>query len=418
VTPVEQAITAARAGDTNQAALIMTALMEAALPHLIPIEVEVRTDQYSLNSLHGFMIDCDGVKSFFKLHVEEGEERTVEEYYRAELLSAAHWPVDQPWFASTTPGEQFLLYRWRDCERMADACRRQELSESTELGDKLFEELVDEQRALDEIISTQMILSLHETTAADVVAEPIHQLFHHRLVDDERQIADGLPRFGGRAKRFYAHSPLLDVRWVVNGIALARTFRELLDESLTVLNPIALSGHGAVTAHGDAHNANVWRTDEGLRVFDPAFAGQHIPALVADTKATFHNVWAHPLWLYDPDLAEKHFHTRAEQIENTIHVQTDWEPGPLRDAFADIKREVVWKPLLIALHQRNLLPPNWERIVRCALFCCPTLVLDLGSRGPQANTLGIAIAMLMGSESVDRIETPTLIDTWIHSISP
>lgn len=419
ITPVESALACARAGDPEGAAAILSALMIAELPSLGTAAVTVNTDRYSLNSLNGTVTAADGTTSFFKLHVEEGEERTVEEYYRATLLRDAGWPVELPWFASTTPGRQFLLYTFQHHQRLADACLALETGSPT----VPLTQLVAAQEQLDTIIGAQMIASLHDAPAGSSEREPIHQLFHHRLVDPERPDV-----LGGRAARFYVDAPfeladglsldwevLRSLRWRVNGTLLARTFGELLEESRQVLEPSQLAAHGAVVAHGDDHNANVWLTPSGLRLFDPAFAGADIPALLAQVKATFHNIWAHPFWLYDPATAETRWTVGAQMVDDTITVDTDWAPGELREAFLQSKTRHVWQPLLAALADRGSLPPDWQRMVRCALFCCPSLVLDLRGRGPGTNALGLAVAVLMGSEGVDQ---PTFVDDWIESVTP
>ncbi len=416
--PVSAALALARAGDSQGAGAILSALMIEELPSLGSASVALNNDRYSLNSLNGIVTQADGTTSFFKLHVEEGEERTVQEYYRAELLHRGGWPVERPWFASTTPGRQFLLYRFQHHERLADAARHAEVNPG-----ESHETLVSAQEVLDKLIGTQMIASLHAAPPGESEREPIHQLFHHRLVDPE------LPtRLGGRAAHFYEgaqfvfpDSVVLDwdelagMQWRINGVLLSHSFAQLFDESRTVLDPLALATHGLVTAHGDDHNANVWMTPNGLRLFDPAFAGEHLPALLAQVKATFHNIWAHPFWLYDAELSETTWQVSAAVRNGVLDIDTDWTPGGLRTAFLASKTEYVWKPLLAELAHRDWLPTNWERVVRCALFCCPTLVLDLRSRGLRTNALGMAIAMMMGSPGCDQ---PTFIDDWANAVRP
>ena len=416
--PVSAALALARAGDSQGAGAILSALMIEELPSLGTVTVAVNNDRYSLNSLNGTVTQADGTTSFFKLHVEEGEERTVQEYYRAELLHRAGWPVERPWFASTTPGRQFLLYHFQHHQRLADAARHAEMNPANS-----HSTLVVAQQVLDKLIGAQMIASLHEAPLGESEREPVHQLFHHRLVDP------GTPmRLGGRAARFYQgaqfvfpDSVVLDweelasLKWRINGVLLSHSFADLLDESRAVLDPSALAVHGALTAHGDDHNANVWLTPDGLRLFDPAFAGEHLPALLAQVKATFHNVWAHPFWLYDAALSEATWQVCAANDDGVLDIDTDWEPGDLRTAFLASKTEHVWRPLVAELTHRGWLPPNWERVVRCALFCCPTLVLDLRSRGPRTNALGMAVAMMMGSSGCDQ---PTFVDQWVDAIRP
>jgi hypothetical protein len=370
--------------------------------------VEINRDRYSLNSLNGFVTTRDDRAFFFKFHQEEGEADTVGEYYRAEVLRDAGFPVDLPLHTSGDVGRQILLYRRRSEPRFADLCR------AVELGDGDAAPLIDAQRALDHLIGERYRATLHATDAAQVETESIHRLFHARLVDPghEREL-------GGRARRFYVDQvfcfpgatlswrDLADRRWRINGVAYGHTLRELFEESRDRLRPARLAGHGAVVAHGDAHNANVWAEPaEGaprLVFFDPAFAGLHIPALLAEIKATFHNIFAHPLWLYDAPLADRRFTAEVTVASDIIEVRTDWQLSPLRTEFLEIKAALVWRPLLAALWGRGWLRAEWRRIVRCALFCCPTLVMDLRAGGGADHTsvtsaIGLAIAIMMGSE--------------------
>src|SRR5882672_2862279 len=370
--------------------------------------VEINRDRYSLNSLNGFVTARDGRAFFFKFNQEEGEADTVGEYYRAEVLRDAGFPVDLPLHSSGEVGRQILLYRRRSEPRFADLCR------AIELGDADAALLVDAQRTLDRLIGERYLATLHATDAAEVEAESIHRLFHARLVDPGH---DG--ELGGRVRRFYVDQvfrfpgatlpwrDLADRRWRINGIAYRRSLRDLFEESRERLQPARLAGHCAVVAHGDAHNANVWAepTDGAPRLvfFDPAFAGRHIPALLAEIKATFHNIFAHPLWLYDAPIADRRFAIAVTVAGDIIDVQTDWQLSPLRTAFLEAKATLAWRPLLTALQKRGRLPGEWRRIVRCALFCCPTLVMDLRAGGgadhtPITSAIGLAVALMMGSE--------------------
>ena len=204
---------------------------------------------------------------------------------------------------------------------------------------------------------------------------------------------------------------------------------ELFRESLERLDPSRLAGGGAVTAHGDAHNANVWveRRDGPSRLvlFDPAFAGEHVPALLADVKATFHNVFAHPLWLYHPAEADARYRVDVSLDAECIVVAHDWTLAPLRRAFLGAKIEHVWRPLVAALRARALLPDDWTRIVRCALFCCPTLVMNLragaphgatAGRSPAISALSFAIAVMAGSEPAAGAQDP--FSTFLAAIAP
>ena len=203
---------------------------------------------------------ADGRRFFFKFHQEEGEEGTVEEYYRAELLQRAGLPVDMPAMMSRKPGHQILLYAFRRDRQLAAACLDIERSGD----DRDVGRLLRLEAALDRQVGEVYLSTLHEASTAESRAEAIHQLFHNRLCDppDETLLA-------GRVGRFYLGremempgitlpwAELATFPWRINGIDYADTLAGLFDASLARLAPERLAG-GAVTAHGDAHNANVW----------------------------------------------------------------------------------------------------------------------------------------------------------------
>ena len=374
----------------------------------------IGADWTSLNSVNGVVDVEGGDRWFFKFHQEEGEEATVGEYYRAEILQRAGLPVDVPVRASREPGRQVLLYAFRHDRRLADVCLDIERSEDRALE----RHIVALQRDLDRRVGQTYLATLHASNAKRSTDEAVHQLFHHRLrtPSDPRHVV-------GRVARFYESQTVRlpgselrweefrALRWRINGVIYRHTIGQLFEESLVRLEPASLGGSGAVTAHGDAHNANIWVEDHGgsprLVLFDPAFAGEHVPALLADVKATFHNVYAHRLWLYHPNEAQNLFAVDVVVKDGWIDVAHDWVLTPLREAFLSSKIENVWKPLLGALCERRLLPGEWERIARCALFCCPTLVTNMRAgesqgpipgRSPAMSALSFAVAVMAGSE--------------------
>ena len=59
--------------------------------------------------------------------------------------------------------------------------------------------------------------------------------------------------------------------------------------------------------------------------------------------------------------------------------------------------------MLAELKKRGQLPGDWQDYMRAALFCCPTLVMNLranagtalNSHTPQTSLLGLSIAMML-----------------------
>jgi hypothetical protein len=376
------------------------------------IDVAINDDRYSLNSVNGTAVDAEGRHLFFKFHTEEGEAETVGEYYKAHVLADAGLPVDLPVKASSTPGRQFLLYAYRSDSKLADVCLKLETGQPAGFSP---EEIVAAQATLDDATLAAALGSLAPPTP-DSACEAIHQLFHHRLV------TPGEPgRLGGRYAQFYQGRSVpvggeeipwqafAELRWVVNGIGYRHTLRELFEASFHLLDPRALARQPVLVSHGDAHNANVWarRDADGrlmLELFDPAFAGSTIPALLGEVKATFHNIFAHPLWLYTPDLAEQAYRVAAARNGDRIVVTHDWTLSDLRRRFLQLKLDRYWRPLLRRLQETQALPDDWEAMMRSALFCCPTLVMSQlpgPERSPSVSLLGFAVSVMCGSPPVD-----------------
>lgn len=410
--PLERIRSLIAAGRTAEAE-VRLALLITSLFDLRVSCVTLNRDGYSLNSANGTVLLFSGETLFFKFHQEEGEETTVGEYYRAELLDEAGFPVDRPIHVSQKPGRQILLYAKSTARRFADVCLDWERAHI----DSVNPEYLSAQEALDRLVTARYLETLHTADPEQSKAEPIHQLFHGRLVDAPRAKS-----LGGRYRRFYAQSRQRFVgptgreieipwetfgskTWLINGVRYKRSLDDLFTESLTRLAPEALAAHPAVTAHGDAHNANIWfrpQASQPLVFFDPAFAGRDIPALLAEIKPTFHNIFAHPFWLYHPDVAEKRLTATIRIDGDTIVSEHSWHLSALRKGFLAAKVETLWTPLLRRLKERGELPEDWRRILRCALFCCPTLVMNLsvgaGNQNPLTSAVGWSVAMMMGAE--------------------
>ena len=424
--PAALAFAAAKRGAWDEAAAIVGRLAQEAFGIEVA-GVAVSRDGYSLNSVNGFLASTAGEEFFFKFHHEEGEERTLQELYQAELLLNAGYPVDMPVHASREIGRQLLLYRRRRSPRFADLCRRLDSA-----ARPLMAPALAAQAALDDLTFAIYRRTLHVASVEEVGREPVHQLFHARLIDPGRP-----GRLGGRARRFFfardfdlagtivPAERLRRLRWRINGILYRDSLDTLLAQSLERLAPSRHARFGAVVAHGDAHNANVWWDEraEGPRLllFDPAFAGAHVPALLAEVKATFHNILAHPAWLYDAAEAARLFQAAARVKDGTIEIETDWRLSPLRRGFLDGKATRLWRPLLLELQARALLREDWREALRSALFCCPALVMDLaaggaGGHNPVSSVIGLAVAVMAGSEPVDDGRDP--VRNFFDSIDP
>ncbi|MBL9116034.1 MAG: hypothetical protein JNJ83_13590 [Verrucomicrobiaceae bacterium] len=422
-------------GRIQEAAALMLTFARQVL-ELDCTEVKLTPDGYSLNSLNGILslgTPFEGqTKLFFKYHQEEDESKGVAEYYNSKLLEDAGLPVDVPLAARHNPGEQILLYRVRTDPRLADVCRAIEHGQAAGFT---AEETIQAQRDLDIAVGKKYLETLTTAPREKPAAEPLHQLFYLRLVDDPNADA---PVSGGRLKSFYvgkdfafpglekplSWAELANLRWCINGVTYTHTLGELFAEAMVLLAPRELPDPcPVVLGHGDAHNANLWieRDSAGsarLAFFDPAFAGAALPALLAEIKPTFHNIFAHPDWLYHSSEVTQRYQTRAEVRDGVLHVHHDWKLNALRAEFLATKVTHVWKPLLAEIKAQGLLPADWERYIRLALFCCPTLVMNLRAgadrHNPVSSVVGLSIAMMCGSAG----DTEDVMSQFIADITP
>lgn len=405
-------------GDLAAAEQALAAPLEALAERSLT-GVRITSDAYSLNSVSGVAEFSQGEPVFFKFHVEEDEAGHVGEYYRASVLHEAGLPIDLPLAVSTRPGGQLVLYRVRHDTRMVDECRQIE----RDCGDaaNLPEDLAVARRALDRAVGDVGVRTLRVRHDEGATSPAVHQLFSQRMHDPEGHYP------GGRLARWYmSDSQWADLEhraWTVDGVDYKETLAALVARARCDLAPAVLDRGPVVTAHGDDHLGNVWveraRGRTRLVLFDPAFAGDDLPALLAFAKPTFHNVFAHPAWLYHPgevDLAR----VTVEVTPGAVRV--DAPPlSPMRLAMLDSLVDEAWIPLLTAMAAQGILPPTWRQTVRSALLLCPLLVTNLisESRVPVVRLLGLANAVRMGSEPASGSDALTrALDRMQEAIDP
>lgn len=430
---LQQALRAVRVGNMRTAEDCLTAFIARKFDLDIQDgDLNIRQDTISLNSVNGLFTTADGQKFFFKFHLEEDEGDTVAEYYRAGLLDKAGYPVEQPCYVSTTVGEQILIYPYVAHTRLFDACKNNEQADKDTAN-----AIITAQQQLDRLCADKAQETMTIGTQQDYEAEPLLQLFYWRLVDT----TPNGDRIGGRHKQFYigktfafpndvtlSYDDLSALTWNINGIDYDITLDQAFANARETLAPHAIDTYPACTAHGDAHNGNVWLREQSggtydLAYFDPAFAGEKIPVLLAEIKTTFHNILAHPEWLYDAKDADNKLDVRADVKDGKLYVRHDWDLPPLRRAFLDSKIENFWKPVLAQLAADNTLPENWEAFIRAALFCCPALVMNLrAGEGTAQNThtqktslLGLSIAIMCATRASNGDD---VITDFINRIQP
>jgi hypothetical protein len=373
----------------GEAEALLLSFVRDTFRQLDIISLELRPQAISLNSFNGFLHLADGSKLFFKTHTEQ--DNAISEYYNAEMLDDAGYPVVRPLYSSTSAGQQLLIYPVIESPSVFDVARALEMNRPVAAT---LESLTVAQNASDDELYQLYARTLAWQSADNAGKAAIHQLFYHRLT-------------GGRLDRFYADSTpitlphgmldcgtLKQAHWVINGSLYQRTLGDLISEAVNVLEPTEAAP--SVVGHGDAHNGNVFYEGKTLRYFDPAFAGRHHPLLDL-VKPIFHNVFA--MWMYFRDEERERLSIAVGIHGNTWHVSHDYHLNPVRQMFLISKIQRTLTPTLRLLHQQGWLSPDWRRQVKLALMCCPLLTLNLTTFPPEIALLGASFCIQMGDES-------------------
>jgi hypothetical protein len=354
--------------------------------------VDLRPSAVSLNSINGFLILADGSRLFFKTHTEP--DSAIDEFYNAEILFKARYPMVRPLYSSIEAGRQFLIYDVVEDPTVFDVAWQ------IERGDyALASALTEAQNLADrELLNIYLETSKIQPSAA-AAAAPVHQLFYHRLTGPrllstyDRKAIFTLPSGPCRT------ADLRRYAWIINGQRYADTLDAVISRSTNLLEPTR--GGPSVVGHGDAHNGNLFFciNERRLTYFDPAFAGRHDPLLDL-AKPLFHNTFA--MWMYYPDLKRNELKLSSRLIRDTLYIEHDYQLPPIRLMFFESKLNHVLMPLAYELRRRGLLTPEWRMRLKAALFCCPLLTKDLSDRSlfpAEIGMLGLAFAIEMGAES-------------------
>jgi len=369
----------------------------------------------SLNSINGFLTYADGERFFFKAHVEENEK--LSEYYNAETLIRARYPLITAKQITHRPGKQLVLYQIVSLPTLFDLIKIEEDAQiKGEPESERARALLRGQEELDKLVCLIYKETLQELDAVRQANAPIHQLFSHRLAEDGRlgifyrdkvlELGDGSITFGDLAK----------LRWRINGVEYHENLGQIVERSRTMLAPQA---GPSVIGHGDAHNGNVFVDLESgsFKMFDPAFAGEHNP-LLDMVKPLFHNVFAR--WMYYPEQMEKEFELSYRIRDGEIAIEHSYQPSDLRLSHFQSRKENLLRPTIDYLRQRDLLIVNWQDYLRSALFCCPFLTVNLFAKNIPGGTLserysskikllGLSMSMEFGSSAHEG--TSRLADT-------
>lgn len=352
-------------------------------PNLDIKKIKINQQSYSLNSVFGY-ITIGNKEYFFKFHSEEGEEKTLTEYYKSYLLAKKSLPVLLPLYKSTKPGKQFLIYKKIKDPNVFDVL---DIFDRTYLKTKKYDKKLEKkilffEEKFDKEIIKKSLPTLKIASSSLVEKEELNQLFYRRLVSNT---------FTPRLDLFYKNKniklsknqiisfeKLKKLKWEINGVLYKQTLETLIENAKKMLNPKRLKTYPVLTGHGDDHNGNKFFTKNGFVYYDAAFAGKNQYALLTFVKTTFHDTLAHPLWLYNPE--DFNVAISYEFKKNIIKVNTnyDWEKwAPIREKLLWIKIKKLWVHLLKDLQIKNLLEKDWEDFLRSAFFSCPFLVYNL-----------------------------------------
>ena len=375
-------------------ALLLGFLKEVYRPDVT--SVEIRTLAISLNSFNGFLTLANGESFFFKSHTET--DTVIGEYYQAELLDQAGYPIIKPIFRSSDPGKQILIYERIQQPAVFDVAWAIENGNQNINQDALQNAQIKSDRTLLNIYCQ----TLKPLTAESNSTQPIHQLFHHRITQ-------------GRFDRFYGGGcvallpngefpmkTIMNMNWTINGQTYHETLGNLVKKAEQLLHPNQATL--GVVGHGDAHNGNVFFDEdrEHLTFFDPAFAGYHSPLLDL-VKPLFHNVFA--MWMYFPSEKAIHLNFEIHQDHNRWIYNHDYRLHGVRRIFLESKKDYLLKPIIKHLAMLDALPMDYRAYLKLALMCCPLLTMNLTDRtrfSPSIALLGFAMAIEMGAESNGR----------------
>ena len=363
-------------------------------------KVELQPKPESLNSINGFVTFTNKERFFFKSHVEENEK--VSEYYNASILAQAGYPVIAARRIKQRPGQQIAFYEVLSLSTLFDRLKEEEDWQHSNPQSKRGDNLVQAQEALDKKVTEILQGTVKPLSAGQHRQAPIHQLFSHRLAEDGRfglfYKGKTLPLHEGEI----SFDKLSTMRWQINGVSYNSTLHDIVGLARELLAP---KDGPAVIGHGDAHNGNIFVNmdlDSGaplqssntatgpgnaspkLVMFDPAFAGEHDP-LLDITKPLFHNHFAR--WMYFPEQVDKEFDLSYSLQGDQISIEHSYAVSSLRKQLLRIKIKEVVKPLIAHLHGKKMLDGDWRRYLRCAMFCCPFLTVNLLAPAVAGGTL-------------------------------
>jgi|CXWL01.1.fsa_nt_gi hypothetical protein len=399
--------------DRSSAEIQLLSFVQQTFPEIEITSLSINQSAVSLNSVNGYLVLQDGTELFFKFHSEEGEESTIDEYYNSEVLKKAGLPMLMPKYQNTQPGSQFLIYEKISAPTLFEVGREIDQRQlNGEIASRTNEALNAESQLNRQSLAVALA-TLKKVPAGEQFHSPLHQLFYARLNSTEEKsrldlyytyASVRLPDEGEMAWSEFSR-----LKWIINGVHQQQSLAEIIAQAQELLNPLRAPEVPVLTAHGDDHNGNKFLIDGALKLFDPAFASDCQPALLACVKTTFHDTMAHPLWLYEPKAIEDQLDLNFSISADTFEIDFEWPMTLYRRQSYQQKVKEIWLPLLADLKSRDWLDPQWKNILRKALFCCPFLVTNLTDPqkfSAKASLLALAKSVQLGSANVSDDDDP------------
>ena len=375
--------------DLEQATTDILSFVKAKFTQIEATSIEINQSKVSLNSVNGFINTVDNKRYFFKFHAEEGDQNTIDEYYQSYELEKAGLPMVKPIYENTEPGSQFLIYAEITAKTAFDEFTN--LEENNNLQKE--EQLLNAEGRLLKIEAQVFLDTLKLSDAKEIASTPLYQLFHTRLVSKNNEpprldiyyTGQEIELPNGEKINF---DDLAQKKWIINEIEYSENLLAIINSAKDILDPLKTEQIPTVLGHGDDHNGNKFFIDNDFIFFDPAFAGRQ-PALLSFVKATAHNTFLHPNWLYDPAKTKDDLEFSYEITDETIIVNHNWDmalKSPVREKILNLQIEKVWQPLIAEFKKRDILPQNYKEYIRKALFCCPFLVYNLIDKQKYSST--------------------------------
>lgn len=352
--------------------------------------VELRPRAESLNSINGFLSYGASQRYFFKAHVEENEQ--VSEYYQAQQLEQAGYPVIAARQINHRPGKQIVLYEIVSLPTLFDLLKEEEdleLAKCQKRDEPLKAKLLQAQENLEKRVFDIYKNTLSLVTAKEHAKAPVHQLFSHRLANEGRLGLFYLNKTLKLKGSEISFAELSAKSWRINGVSYQTSLAEIIDKSRRILDPQLAAQTTTVTGHADAHNGNVFAElnikTPRLWLFDPAFAGRHHPILDL-VKPLFHNHFAR--WMYFPEELSSEIELEYKISSDCIEIEHSFQPSSLRLQMLELKVEHLLKPVFELLQEEaGLQREELLSMLRAALFCCPFLTVNLFAEKNPCGTL-------------------------------